>query len=315
MRMLKRIGWGLLAVLALAAITPYLIPLPERTELPDTSPYANGDFVQACGLRWHLQRWSPPAPAAMRVVLLHGFAGSTFSWRLTGPALAAAGFEVLAIDQPNYGFSERADPNQPLPQCLAQLVDEETPALPVVLIGHSMGASVAARVAQAMHPRATGLVLVDGPPGGRGRPPSALATVLQWPPLSRWAEVVAHLRMLQPERFAQTLASAYGRVPSAEEVDAYRRPLLVAGTAAGVLSPSAPLPALEPAKLPAQPLLIWGREDRWVPPQVAERALEMLPQAQLKYIEDAGHNPMETHPEEFMRLLLAHLTSLSAPSG
>lgn len=315
MRMLKRIGWGLLAVLVLGAIAPYLIPLPERTALPDESPYANGDFAEACGLRWHLQRWSPAAPASKRVVLLHGFAGSTFSWRLTGPALAEAGYAVLAIDQPNYGYTDRADPAQPLPQCLAQVIDAEDGALPLVLVGHSMGASVASRVAQVLGDRVAALVLVDGAPTGRGRPPSALAAALQWPPLSRWAEVVAHLRMLKPERFAQTLASAYGRAPSAEEVDGYRRPLLVAGTASRVLSPSAPLPPLEPEKLPAQPLLIWGRDDRWVPPQLAQRTLDLLPQARLEYIEAAGHNPMETHPEEFMAVLLAYLTSASAPAG
>ena len=303
------------AVLALVfLLAPYLVPLPERSPVPEQSPYPNGGFAEACGTRWHLQRWPAAAEPRGLAVLIHGFAGSSWSWRLTAPALAEAGWDVLAVDLPPYGFSDRSVPDDSIPACLAGIVQAESRGRPVLSIGHSMGASVTAALAARLREQARALVLVDGGLGGSRRGSTALATLLQLPPLARWAEVAAHYRMLRPEAFADTLASAYGRRPLADELEGYRRPLLLAGTAPAVLSRPAMAEPVQPADLPAEVLIVWGREDRWVPPRVAEATHARVPQSRLAWIESAGHNPMETHPEDFMRLLLTFLQGPPAPT-
>jgi pimeloyl-ACP methyl ester carboxylesterase len=315
MRGLKRLGLGLLALLVFASVLPYLLPMSGRGLPPRKSPYLDGRFTEVCGLRWHFQRWQPAdtVPARARVLLIHGFAGSTFSWRLTGPALAERGYQVIAVDLPPYGYSSRGAPDQPLAACVARIVSDEAGELPVIAVGHSMGASVAARTAAALGERAVGLVLVDGGLGGRSRPPGALAGLLQYPPFSRWAEVAAHYYMLRPERFAATLASAYGRAPSEAEVEGYRTPLLLAGTAPRVLSRGPAGEALDLTKLPSAQLILWGRRDTWVPPAAAARTAEALPGARLHWIDEAAHNPMETHPAEFMEALGGFLDGVVPP--
>lgn len=54
-----------------------------------------------------LLRWSPEHPRATTVVLLHGAGADTasLSWGEVGPALAAAGYDVVAPDHPGYGAS------------------------------------------------------------------------------------------------------------------------------------------------------------------------------------------------------------------
>lgn len=317
MRVLKRVGMALLGLLVVAAVLPYLLPMQGRGLPPRKSPYLEGRFTEVCGLRWHFQRWMPTTGAAARarVVLIHGFAGSTFSWRLTGPALAERGHEVLAIDLPPYGYTTRGEPDAPLSQCVAKIVRDEAGELPVIVVGHSMGASVAARVSAVLGPQAVGVVLVDGGLGGRSRPPGALAGLLQYPPLSRWAEVAAHYHMLEPQRLAASLASAYGREPTEAELEGYRTPLLLAGTAPRVLAQGAATEALDVAALPAAQLIIWGRRDTWVPPAAAERTAQALPGARLEWIEEAAHNPMETHPQAFMDILEAFIEEqLPAPA-
>lgn len=315
MRGLKRLGLGLIGLLVFASVLPYLLPMSGRGLPPRKSPYFEGRFTEVCGLRWHFQRWLPSdaSPARSRIVLIHGFAGSTFSWRLTGAALAEAGHEVLAIDLPPYGYTTRGEPDRGLDECVAQIVLDEAGELPVIAVGHSRGARVAAHVAAALGDRAAGVVLVDGGLSGGSRSPGALAGLLQHPPLSRWAEVIAHYHMLKPERFASTLASAYGREPTEAEVDGYRTPLLLAGTAPRVLGPAPALAPLDVAALPAAQLIVWGRRDTWVPPAVAERTAQALPGARLVWIEEAAHNPMETHPQEFMAALNAFLDALLPP--
>lgn len=45
--------------------------------------------------------------------------------------------------------------------------------------------------------------------------------------------------------------------------------------------------------------LIWGRQDQVTPPEVAQEFYELLPNAELNWIDLCGHAPMMEHPEKF----------------
>jgi len=49
--------------------------------------------------------------------------------------------------------------------------------------------------------------------------------------------------------------------------------------------------------------LIWGKNDRITPPEVAVEFNQLLPNSELHWIDQCGHAPMMEHPEEFNRLL------------
>lgn len=49
--------------------------------------------------------------------------------------------------------------------------------------------------------------------------------------------------------------------------------------------------------------LIWGKNDKITPPEVAEEFNETLPDCELNWIDHCGHAPMMEHPEEFNRIL------------
>lgn len=50
--------------------------------------------------------------------------------------------------------------------------------------------------------------------------------------------------------------------------------------------------------------LIWGKNDTITPPDVAEEFKELLPDADLFWIDKCGHAPMMEHPAEFNGLLM-----------
>ncbi len=54
-------------------------------------------------------------------------------------------------------------------------------------------------------------------------------------------------------------------------------------------------------KIPA--CLIWGKNDKVTPPEVAEQFNELLPDSQLFWIDKCGHAPMMEHPQEFNHIL------------
>lgn len=58
---------------------------------------------------------------------------------------------------------------------------------------------------------------------------------------------------------------------------------------------------LKEIQIPA--LLIWGEDDKITPPKVAEEFKELLPNAELYYINQCGHAPMMEKPLEFNNIL------------
>jgi pimeloyl-ACP methyl ester carboxylesterase len=101
------------------------------------------------------------------VVLAHGFPELAYSWRHQIPALAEAGYRVLAPDQRGYGRSSRPDAITDydivhLTDDLVGLLDD-IGAERAVVVGHDWGSMVATGLAQ-LHPdRVAGLVNMSVP--------------------------------------------------------------------------------------------------------------------------------------------------------
>ena len=53
--------------------------------------------------------------------------------------------------------------------------------------------------------------------------------------------------------------------------------------------------------------LIWGKDDKITPPEVAKEFKEELPDAELHWIDHCGHAPMMEQPEDFNRILKGFL--------
>ncbi len=134
-------------------------------------------IVDARGTRIHLvEQGEGPA-----VLLVHGFPESWYSWRHQIPAIAAAGFRVVAIDVRGYGRSSA--PIEVDAYGMLQHVSDNLGVLEdlgienAVVIGHDWGSPIAAHSAL-LRPdvfRAVALLSVPfSPPGGR-RPTDAFA--------------------------------------------------------------------------------------------------------------------------------------------
>lgn len=57
--------------------------------------------------------------------------------------------------------------------------------------------------------------------------------------------------------------------------------------------------------------IIWGRQDRVTPPDVAEQFHELIPNSELHWVDKCGHAPMMEQPEEFNVLLRDYLNRLN----
>ncbi|GGW37419.1 alpha/beta fold hydrolase [Arenibacter certesii] len=60
--------------------------------------------------------------------------------------------------------------------------------------------------------------------------------------------------------------------------------------------------------MPTPTCIIWGKDDKVTPPNVAEEFNSLLPDSDLNWIEKCGHAPMMEHPDEFNNILESWLT-------
>jgi pimeloyl-ACP methyl ester carboxylesterase len=321
-RRLRRLVVALVVLAAGFAVVPFLVPLPRRSaRSPEDVAAAlgwEGRLLDAGGVRVWVKEAGPlDGPA---VVLVHGFGGSSWSWRDTLPALAAAGYRAVALDLANFGLSARSwerDTSHASQAGLVAAVMDHLGIARATLVGHSMGANVVAWFA-ARHPeRLARVVLVDaatGPadPGSGVRRIGALTRV---PSVLRIGRLVLR-SLLDARRMGAILRSAYAdpRRLTEAAVAGYVAPLQSADWELGLLAvvrdagaSHLGAPLAEVLRVPT--LIIWGREDRWIRLASGEALRAALPDASWAIIDDAGHLPMEEQPAAFNETLLAWLAS------
>jgi pimeloyl-ACP methyl ester carboxylesterase len=135
-------------------------------------------FVEAADVRTRFETWGTTGTP---VVLVHGAAESVDSWSRLVPLLAAH-HRVYAYDITGYGYSERKAPYtvEHLASQLLGFLDAMHlggPGQPrPVLVGHSLGAGIAAQATLAAPGRVGGLMFLDGDglPLPGGAPPTGV---------------------------------------------------------------------------------------------------------------------------------------------
>ncbi|MCX7033175.1 MAG: alpha/beta hydrolase [Arenimonas sp.] len=280
-------------------------PVVARAE-----PFANSRFEAIDGVRVHVRHW--PADGAARgcpVLLLHGFGGSTYSFRELAPALAAAGHDVWALDLPAYGYSARTPFPGTAGAALAPWLEAKGRGW--CLLGHSMGTRVVAELVQARPGGVASVIYLAGNPIPSAKELRSRER-FKSPRLRRWLAGLVESRYLREERIGDLLAKAYGRPATAAEIDGYLTPLRQPGTALAIMNGYAAQWPETPtgAALDGVPtLILWGENDAWVKPEVADRLQAALPSASRITIDGAGHCPMETHVADTVDAVLAQFAA------
>jgi magnesium chelatase accessory protein len=266
-------------------------------------------FVMAAGLRWHVQQFGPDPRMAPVVLLLHGTGSSTHSWRDVAPLLASR-YAVLALDLPGHAFTAMPRPSEQSLPGIAQHVGALLASLrlsPAIVVGHSAGAAIAARMLldHAIAPAA--LVSLNGAffgyPGLAGQWFSPLTRLLASVPLASqlfaWQAtdpgLVEHWIRSTGSVLDPTGLKLYGRL--------VRNPRHV--EAALAMMAHWDLEPLE-QQLPRIRAPVWmvaAEHDLTVPPAQAQQVSKMLPHARLTLWPMLGHLAHEEKPALCVRLI------------
>jgi pimeloyl-ACP methyl ester carboxylesterase len=282
-------------------------------------PFPNSHFITVDSVYFHYRIWNDTIKNPKgKVVFIHGFMGSTFSWRENYDTLAKSNYKIIAVDLPGFGYSDRSlKVNQSqsnrarlLWDLLAELDHGDT--LKWNLVGHSMGGGTAEAMALLQSERTKSLTIVDGMVFLKNdNVQGAFVTASKNKQYNKVISTLVEKNVLTYNRVESLFKTNYGYTPDSTIVMGYLTPLLIEGTAESVLSVFSNskeiinLDIRELEKLPV--LVIWGEEDRTISLKRGKRFVKNVPSAVLKVIPGSRHDPMETNPDEFNRLLIAFL--------
>ncbi len=316
-RILKYFLLTIAALFVLLCIIPFGIPLNSTKQADDFKPFENSLFTKIEDVNIHY-RFIKANQSKGNIVLVHGFSGSTFSWRKNTDFLSSQGYNVLLLDLPAFGYSDKKSGINHSPSNRAKLVWSLIEKLGYQnekwnIVGHSMGGGVVMAMAVLKPSETEKIILVDGGVFSNSQNNSVSAwfrnILLAFPPMVRWIEVIADYNFYNEAYFKKLLGTAYSKEADEESVKGYLAPFLLEGTTNAIVESASNNKDVEPLdyeSIKTPIYLIWGSEDSWVPLERGESISEKY-NAPLKIMEGAGHNPMETEPEIFNRELLLFL--------
>ena len=272
-------------------------------------------FVEAGGLRWHVQVMGE-GPV---LLLVHGTGAATHSWRDLAPMLARH-FTIVAPDLPGHGFT--ATPARPsdmsLPnvaRALGTLMRTFTLA-PAAIVGHSAGAAIAIRMTLDGFAAPNAIISLNGAllpfPGALGPWAPSLARILFANPIS--LSLFAH-RAAQPGAIARLLQRT-GSTIDAAGLDFYERLFRTRGHLEGAIGLMAhwDLTALvrDLPKLNVPLILVAAENDRAIPVSAARTVEALVPGARVILVPALGHLAHEEAPAAFADLIFAALQQSAA---
>jgi 3-oxoadipate enol-lactonase len=291
---IRRLGQGLWRRFGLGRLGA---PRPVATHLA-----RNGRVALAYDVRGH----GPP------LVLLQGLGVGRWGWEPVADRLARR-FRVITVDNRGIGASDV--PHGPYS---AQVMAADVLAVldhagvdSASVVGTSLGGMVAQELALARPDRVDRLVLVATIPGGRLTAPMPLKTayLLAWAPL-----LASELRLRGFVRHALGPRTLRRRPEVAERLLAHKRahpqsePAWRAQASAGVLFD----PAGRQRRLTQPTLILQGTADQVVNPANAELLADLIPDARLRYFEEAGHLLYWDEPRRFVRAVTGFLSDRTA---
>jgi pimeloyl-ACP methyl ester carboxylesterase len=247
-------------------------------------------FVTIEGIRIHFAADpDPPEPGQITLVLIHGSGENHEVWSHQLESVSGA-FNVIALDLPGHGLSEGKG-EQEISR-YAEWIRRFTKtlgAVPLVIVGHSMGGAVTMELCLRPPRRLLGAVFI-----GTG---------------ARLRVMPDIFRFLEEDRDAfEGIIRQYGFSQKTDESvkDAYFRinrktdPLVTMGDFRACNTFDR-MESIGEIKVPA--MILVGADDHLTPPKYAQYLYDKLSQSHLEVIPDAGHMIMLEQPGELNRKL------------
>ncbi len=292
---MKAIKWILICLAILYGCCVAYALLPQKSVPINELKEKNSLFVKVKGRQFHYQKYGSGKP----LFLMHGFAGSTYTWRNVIPLLAQH-YAVYAFDLPGFGLSDKSPESDYDLNAQAEAVVSFIKALNLpntALAGHSMG-GVIAGIATQLAPGSINKVILIDAGFYHGGPPEFFQKLF-FP----FDVIMARSFYTRGVRSKSLFSSYFDKSMVTDEViENYLKPAR-SPHAADVLVKMLRTAGSDSYEGIAQriavpTLLIWGKQDGVVPVSDADRLHGEIKGSQLVIIDQSGHMVQEEKPKQ-----------------
>lgn len=277
----------------------------ETEEIHDAAP-AHGRWVQTSDAEIYVQEFGPRE--GKTIVLVHGTGAWSGTWASNLSAMTQAGFHVVALDLPPFGYSSHPSSSAYSRLSQAKRILETIDALrlgSVILLGHSFGGGPAIEAAMLAQGQVRSLILVDAAlglstPMRNCSSDSAIDILLGVRPLR--TTLMAAL-ITEPVFSGYLLKSfvAKKEVVTKERLAIYQKPFMLRGYTAGLgdwayefardCDDALSKHETEYHKLLIPVALLWGELDSVTPLAQGQHIQALLPNVTLEVMPGVGHIP------------------------
>ncbi len=295
---------------------PFSAPALPGLQIPGLTALAPRQYVDVLGIKTAFHRARPNGAARATVVLLHGGAPGAcaeLNWFRNLPALVAAGYDVIAYDQPGFGYSTAPDDPgidfryQHLEALLQALALED-----IHLVGNSIGGLLCCLYAlrQPAGPAVRSLTLAapypyfDPPAEAQARLQAHRNRLGAISPTFESIRALCLNTFNQPDCVTDAIVQLRLDMLSGARWDAYK--------ARNSVSRQFNRADVSGRMIDVPTLLVWGVEDCSLPHEIGIEAMRHFRHGQYLFLNQCGHWPQTEQAAVFNRQTINFLDAQHA---
>lgn len=289
--------------------------LPAFAATQEELPYADSAFFEYGEYTLHYREKKAAEPVG-QIMMLHGFAESTYCWENLSAILVENGYTCVLVDLPDFGYSSReTKETEKLPRdeiihaLMTELSDE-----PWYVAGHSMGGYVALSLAE-NYPESVRNLLLYGTSGNDGVPEIAtqmMSNDLLISLMGSFMEVMGRNPLMV--RLLLALAIQDTEYVMHYNTDAIMAPFRIKGTGAGAIYNFTMLTLTDYEKVSQMPPILFmnGDKDKVIADSARINLRAHLPEGSVDHVVNGGgHMFIENMADEAARVTLQFLSGLN----
>lgn len=291
-----------LSMLLSLGVSAFAVPIPEK-------PYDNSNFFNYKDYTLHYRIYEGDPTDKKQILLVHGFCLSTASLEGVAEEYVSAGYDVITVDAPNFGYSSRETRK-------TELLDREEVIHALmchiggrwIVGGHSMGGGIAINIATDYSEDVSGLVLYA--PQTNTKAEGIMSKVSASYMMQTVYNVILAFALRMPFLVRMLVEMSFSDKEYANSYDLKRitAPLSVDGTGGGITMMASHTRDSDFEKLSALeiPCVIFtATEDKVAMAENLQKIIDSVPEGKEVYnLEKGGHMMMEYNPKEVARLSL-----------
>jgi pimeloyl-ACP methyl ester carboxylesterase len=287
------------------------ISIKRAYKTPQQLAGSDSKFIEVDGINIHYVTYG----SGDRVfVLIHGFGASTYSFKDVMKPLSAYG-KVVAFDLPGFGLSERPNirnfkinpySREGQVEITKDFIDNLNLGR-VILVGHSMGGTIASILAIEYPEVVDGLVLEDPAIYDGAEPSYIVRKIIDSMLVKAIFPIIARPLADNLQVFLKRAFYDQSKVTEAE-IEGYKKSFEVENWDKGlyqILIANNRVKFIDKVgQIDVPVLVVTGADDKIVPPEDTEKFSKLLKYSRLVVINNCGHIPHEEDPQVFVHAVV-----------